>query len=103
MSGQLHTLAAWPSVPIVRGPELVERRKIEIAFKSKFSVLGCDAVYFRAHTTYQSGIPEDCHHETCVILHRCINFRIYIFIIKISSPVWLFYSVHEHIKENKAY
>jgi len=35
-------------VPTDWGPELVENRKIEITFKSKVSVLGCDAVYFRA-------------------------------------------------------
>jgi len=63
MNGQLQTLAALPPVPTDWGPELVQRRKIEITFKSKFSDLGCDAVYFTAHTTYQSGIPEDCHHE----------------------------------------
>ena len=85
MSGQLHTLATLTPVPTDWGPEPVEDRKIEITFKSKVSVLGCDAVYFTAHSTCQSEIAEDCHHDSCVILYRCINIRIYIFIIKISS------------------
>lgn len=90
MSGQLHALAALLPVPTDWGPEPVEKRKIEITFKLKVSVLGRDAVYFRAHTTCQSGVSEDCHHDSCVILHRCINIRFYIFIIKISSSVCLF-------------